>query len=119
MDRSIGYFACGAVFPFFSVAQAVFLVTVFSSLAKFIRQENEHKDELFGSGDRPLGWGSFAQRGGRKVLALPRKFVFLGSKRGIWMSREFCRDVPDPGGAQKVCAEKFVRILRSLKKGPF
>ena len=22
------------------------------------------------------------------------------------MSREFCRDVPDPGGVQKVCAKK-------------
>ena len=31
------------------------------------------------------------------------------------MSRDFCRDVPIPGGVQKVCAKKFVRIFRSLE----
>ena len=56
--------------------------------------------------------------GGRKVRALPRKFVFLGFRREeSGMSREFFRDVPDPGGVQKVCAKKkFVRILHSLIK---
>ena len=30
------------------------------------------------------------------------------------MSQEFCRDVPDPRGVQKVCVKKFVCIFRSL-----
>ena len=32
------------------------------------------------------------------------------------MSREFRRDIPDPGGVQKVCAKKFPLIFRSLKE---
>ena len=57
-----------------------------------------------------------AQGGGRKVRALPRKFVFLGFRREeSGMSREFCRDVPDPWGCSKsLCKKKFVRIFRSL-----
>ena len=45
-----------------------------------------------------MGWGSSTQRGGgQKVRALPRKFVFLGfGREEPGMSREFCRDVPDP-----------------------
>ena len=55
-----------------------------------------------------MGWGSSTRRGGgQKVRALPRKFVFLGFRgREPGMSREFCRDVPDSDGVQKVCAKK-------------
>ena len=44
-----------------------------------------------------MGWGSSTRLGGgRKVCALPRKFVFLEFRREeSWMSREFCWDVPD------------------------
>ena len=61
-----------------------------------------------------MGWGSSTRRGGgRKVCALPRKFVFLGLRREeSGMSREFCRDVPDPWGFSKsLCKKKFVRIF--------
>ena len=74
-------------------------------------KKKEHKDQLFGSGDRLVGRGSSTRRGGgRKVRALPRKFVFLGFRRDeSGMSREFCRDVPDPWGCSKsLCKKKFV-----------
>ena len=56
----------------------------------------------------PVGWGSSTRRGGdRKVRALPRKFVFLGFRRQeSGMSREFCRDVPDPWGCSKSLCNK-------------
>ena len=82
-------------------------------------KKKEHKDKLFGSGDRPVGWGSSARRGGdRKVRALLRKFVILGFRREeSGMSREFCRDVPGPLAVfKKFVQKKFVRIFRSLKK---
>ena len=72
-------------------------------------KKKEHKDQLFGSGDRPVGWGSSTRRGGgRKVRALPRKFVFLGFRREeeFRMSREFCPDVPDPWGYSKSLCTK-------------
>ena len=55
-----------------------------------------------------MGWGSSTRRGaGRKVRALPRKFVFLGFRREeSGMSREFCRDVPDPWGCSKSLCQK-------------
>ena len=55
-----------------------------------------------------MGWGSSTRRGGgRKVRALPRKFVFLGFRREeSGMSREFCRDVPDPWGCSKSLCKK-------------
>ena len=55
-----------------------------------------------------MGWGSSTRRGGgRKLRALPRKFVFLGFRREeSGTSREFCWDVPEPWGVQKVCAKK-------------
>ena len=61
-------------------------------------KKKTHKDKLFVSGDREVGWGSSTRRGGgRKLRARPRKFVFLGFRREeSGMSREFCRDVPDP-----------------------
>ena len=71
-------------------------------------KKKEHKDKLFGSGDRPVGWGSSTRRGGgRKLRARPRKFVFLGFRREeSGTSREFCRDVPDPWGCSKsLCKE--------------
>ena len=56
---------------------------------------------------RPLGEeGVFPRRGGgRKVRALPPKFVFLGFRREeSGMSREFCGDVPDFWGcSQSLC----------------
>ena len=55
-----------------------------------------------------MGWGSSTRRGGgRKVRALPRKFVFLGFQREeSGMSREFCRDVPDPWKCSKSLSQK-------------
>ena len=52
--------------------------------------------------------GSSTRRGsGRKVRALPRKFVFLGFRREeSAMSGEFCRDVPDPEGCSKSLRKK-------------
>ena len=51
-------------------------------------------------GPEIAGWGGGLPReggGGRKVRALPRQFVFLGfGREEHGMSREFCRDVPDP-----------------------
>ena len=95
----------------------------------YIRQEKRaqnlcDKDKLFGSGDRPVGWGSSTRRGGgQKLRAHPRKFVFLGFRREeSGMSQEFCRDVPDPWGCSKSlckitsCAflfpNTFIQILR-------
>ena len=61
-------------------------------------KKKEHKDSLIGSGDRP---------GGRKVCALPQKFVFLGFRREeSGMSRDFCRDVPDPWRCSKSLRKK-------------
>ena len=66
-----------------------------------------------------MGWGSFARRGdGRKVRARPRKFVFLGFRREeSGMSRDFCRDVPDPWQCSKSLCNffKFVHNFRSLQ----
>ena len=54
-----------------------------------------------------LGLGSSMQRGGgRKVCALPQKFVFLGFREESGMSREFCQDVPDPWGCSKSLYKK-------------
>ena len=56
-----------------------------------------------------MGWGSSTQRGGgRKVRALPRKFVFfVGFRREeSGMSRDFAKMSRTPGGVQKVCAKK-------------
>ena len=68
-----------------------------------------------------MGCGSSTQRGGgRKVRALPRKFVFLGfRKEESGMSQEFRRGVPDPGGVQKVRAKSSCTFCRSLKTGLF
>ena len=71
--------------------------------------------------ETPQWGGVFHSKGWcRKVRALPRKFVFLGFQREeSGMSREFCRDVPDPWGCSKsLCKKKFVRIFRSLIKEP-
>ena len=68
-----------------------------------------------------MGWGSSSRRGGgQKLRALPRKFVFLGFRREeSGMSREFCRDVPDPWGCSKsFVLKKFVRMFRSLTVFP-
>ena len=72
------------------------------------------KINFLGSGDR---WGSSTRRGGgRKVRALPRKFVFLVFRREeSGTSREFCQDVPDFWGVfRKLVQKEFVCIFRSL-----
>ena len=55
-----------------------------------------------------MGWGSSTRRGGgRKLRAPPRNFVFLGFRRQeSGMSREFCRDVPDPWRCSKSLCKK-------------
>ena len=56
----------------------------------------------------PGGVGSSTRRGGgRKVRALPRKFVFLGFRgEKLGMSRDFCRDIPDPWRCSKSLCKK-------------
>ena len=63
-----------------------------------------------------MGWGSFTHRGGgRKVRALPRKFVFLGFRTGIWDVPGILLGCPGPLGVfKKFVQKKFVRISRSL-----
>ena len=66
-----------------------------------------------------MGWGSSTQTGGgRKVLALPRKFVLGFEDRNLGCPRHYAGMSRTPGGVQKVCvcAKKFVRIFRSLPK---
>ena len=55
-----------------------------------------------------MGWGSSTRRGGgRKLRAPPRKFVFLGfGRQESGMSRDFCRDVPDPWRCSKSLCKK-------------
>ena len=55
-----------------------------------------------------MGWGSSTLRGGgQKLRARPRNFVFLGFRREeSGMSREFCRDVPDPSRCSKSLCKK-------------
>ena len=55
-----------------------------------------------------MGWGSSKRRGGgRKVRALPQKFLFLGFRRRNLGSPEiFAGMSQTPGGVQKVCAKK-------------
>ena len=69
----------------------------------------------------PVGWGSSTRRGGgRKLRARPRNFVFLGFRREeSGMSREFCRDVPDPWRCSKSLCKKtscafFVPYKRTI-----
>ena len=62
-----------------------------------------------------MGWGSSARRGGgRKVRALLRKVCFGFRGREPGMSRDICRDVPDPRGCSS-CTKKFVLSFRSLR----
>ena len=73
-----------------------------------LRQEKRAQRLTFGSGDRQVRWGSSTGRGGgRKLRALPRNFVFPGFRgEESGMSREFCRDVPDPCGCSKSLCKK-------------
>ena len=71
-----------------------------------------------------MGWGSSTRRGGgRKLRARPRNFVFLGFRREeSGMSREFCRDVPDPWRCSKSLCKKtscafFVPYIPKVKAG--
>ena len=85
--------------------------------------QEEKKPVFLASFRRPLtGPGSSTRRGGgQKLRALPRKFVFLGFRREeSGMSREFCRDVPDPWRCSKSLCKKtscafFVPYLRPEK----
>ena len=56
-----------------------------------------------------MGWGSSTRRGGgRKLRALPRKFVFLGiERRNLGCPGMFAGMSRTPGGVQKVCAKKL------------
>ena len=51
-----------------------------------------------------------AEGGGRKLRARPRKFVFLGfGREESGMSRDFCRDVPEP----RRCSKSLCKKLRA------
>ena len=82
---------------FRGVSAYLLLETSFQNFETSSGEKKEYKYYLFGSADRPVGWGSSTRRGGgRKVRPLPRKFVFLGFPREeSGMSREFCWDVAD------------------------
>ena len=66
-----------------------------------------------------MGWGSSTRRGGgQKVSAFPRKFVFLGFRREeSGMSREFCRDVPDPWVPRGPCDRKNSIPIKNFNPG--
>ena len=101
-----------------TVVVSAFSFPDFCRILVIFRQEKRaQRLSFFGSGDRPVGWGSSTRRGGgRKLRARPRNFVFLGFRREeSGMSREFCRDVPGPLAVFKKFVQKnFVRIFRSL-----
>ena len=80
-------------------------------------KQKEHKDLTFWVRRPPGQVGVFHAKGWwPKVRALPRKFVFFGVRREeSGMSREFCRDVPDPGRFKKFVQKKFVLIFRCLE----
>ena len=63
-----------------------------------------------------MGWGSSTRRGGgRKVRALPRKFVFLGFRsEDSGMSGNFAGMSRTTGGVQKLCAKKVRAHFSSL-----
>ena len=66
-----------------------------------------------------MGVGGFHAGGGRKVRALPRKFVFLGFRKEEPVAGMF----PTPAGVQKFVQSKFVFIFRPLhvqetRRGP-
>ena len=73
-----------------------------------MQEQNSTKINFLGPETAGCGGGSSTRRGGgRKLGALPRKFVFLGlqgEEPGI--SQAFCWDVTDPWGVRKVCAKK-------------
>ena len=56
-----------------------------------------------------MGWGSSTRRGGgRKVRALPRKFVFLEFRREeSGMSRNFARMSRNPGVFKRLVRKMF------------
>ena len=63
-----------------------------------------------------MGVGTSTRRGGgRKVLSLPQKSVFLGFRgRELGMSQESCRDGPAKVRGRAKCLQKF--CLPSEKK---
>ena len=65
-------------------------------------KKKEHKDELFGSGDRPLGWGE-----SKKFVPSLESLSFLGfEERNLGCPGNFAGMSRTPGGVQKVCAIK-------------
>ena len=82
------------------------------------RQEKEHKDQLFGSGDRPGGVGVFHAKGWWPETSCSPSKVCLPwvSKRGIWDVPGILPGCPGILGVfKKFVLKKFVRIFRSLK----
>ena len=54
-----------------------------------------------------MGWGASTRRGGgQKIRALPRKFVFLGLKRGIGDVPGILPGCPGPQGVFKKFVQK-------------
>ena len=75
----------------------------------FFRQERRAQRLTFGSGDRPVGWGSSTRRGGgRKVRASLESLSSLGFEgRNLECPGNFAGMSRIPGGVQKVCAKKI------------
>ena len=65
----------------------------------------------------PVWWGSSTRRGGgRRVRALPRKFVLLGFEEGnLGCPGDFAGMSRTPESSKSLCNKKFVRIFRSLE----
>ena len=83
----------------------------------YLRQEKGAQRLSFGVRRPPGGWGSSTRRGGgRKVRALPRKFVFLGfGKGGTWDVLGILPGCPGPLGVfKKFVPKKFVAFFVPL-----
>ena len=63
-----------------------------------------------------MGWRSSTRRGGgRKFRARPSKVCLPWARKGgAWDVPGNLPGCPGPWGCSKVCAKKFVRIIRSL-----
>ena len=72
-------------------------------------KKKEHKDKLFGSGDRPVGWGSSTRRGGgRNFVPALESLSSLGfEERNLGCPGNFAGMSRTPLGVQKVCAKKL------------
>ena len=96
---------------------------VIMAVTHLIRQEEKSTKMNF-SGPETDRWSGGLPREGvvaekfvpslESLSSLGWKGGNLAWKGGAWHVREFCRTSRTPGGVQKVCAKKFVRIFRSL-----